>query len=95
MNAEWNGLRREIPWVDRPPLDIIRDHFRFSAAPIDAGPPEQMAKVIEWFGTEDILMFATDYPHMHDDDVAAFLQVLPDSMRPKVMAETARAWYRL
>lgn len=95
MNAEWKGLRREIPWVDRPPMDIVRDHFRFSVAPADAGPPEEMAKIIEWFGTEDILMFATDYPHMHDDDIAALLQVLPQSMRPKMMAETARAWYQL
>ena len=95
MNAEWKGLRREIPWVNRPPMDIIRDHFRFSIAPIDAGPPEQMAKVVEWLGTEDVLMFATDYPHMHDDDISAFLEVLPQSMRSKVMSETARDWYRL
>lgn len=95
MNGEWKGLRREIPWVDRPPMDIVRDHFRFSVAPADAGPPEQMSKVIEWLGTEDILMFATDYPHMHDDDIAELLQILPQSMRPKMMAETARAWYRL
>ena len=68
MNAEWKGLRREIPWVDRPPMDIIRDHFRFSIAPIDAGPPQEMAKIIRWMDTEDILMFATDYPHMHNDE---------------------------
>lgn len=95
MNKEWKGLRREIPWVDRPPMDLIREHFRFSVAPIDAGSPAQMKKIIEWLGTDDLLMFATDYPHRHDDDIAEFLSVLPESMRPKVMAETARAWYRL
>jgi predicted TIM-barrel fold metal-dependent hydrolase len=95
MNKEWKALRREVPWVDRPPLDILRDHMRFSIAPIDAGPPEQMAKVVDWLGSEDILMFATDYPHMHDDDIGEFLSILPDSTRPKVMSETARAWYRL
>jgi predicted TIM-barrel fold metal-dependent hydrolase len=95
MNKEWKGLRREIPWVDHLPLDIIREHFRFSIAPTDAGPATEMERIIDWLGTEDILMFASDYPHRHDDDVAAFLDVLPQSMRPKVMAETARSWYRL
>jgi predicted TIM-barrel fold metal-dependent hydrolase len=95
MNKEWKALRREIPWVDRLPLDILRDHMRFSIAPIDAGPPEQMAKVIEWLGDENLLMFATDYPHTHDDDIGAFLSVVPEPMREKVMSETAREWYRL
>lgn len=95
MNKEWKGLRREIPWVDKAPMQLIRDHFRFSVAPVDAGPPEQLAKIVEWLGTEDLLMFATDYPHRHDDDLAELLQVLPESMRANVMAETARNWYRL
>ena len=76
-------------------MDIIRDHFRFSIAPIDAGPSEQMAKVVRWLDTEDILMFATDYPHMHNDDIGGFLELLPESMRRKVMADTARDLYRL
>jgi predicted TIM-barrel fold metal-dependent hydrolase len=95
LNKEWKGLRREIPWVDRPPLDILREHVRFSTAPIDAGPPEEMAKIVDWLGTDDILMFATDYPHRHDDDIAEFLSIIPEGMRSKVMSETARSWYRL
>jgi hypothetical protein len=95
MNKEWKGLRREVPWIDRLPLDIIRDHFRFSTAPLDSGPAEHMAKIVEWLGSEDILMFASDYPHRHDDDIAAFLKVVPETMRPKMMSESARAWYRL
>jgi predicted TIM-barrel fold metal-dependent hydrolase len=59
------------------------------------GPPDQMKKVVEWLGTDDLLMFATDYPHMHIDDLSQFLGVLPETMRGKVMSETARAWYGL
>ena len=88
-------MRREIPWVKRTPLSLIRDHIRFSTAPLDAGPPAQMERILEWLGSEDILMFATDYPHMHDDDLGALLDVVPESMRPKLMAESAREWYRL
>src|SRR5580698_3754720 len=95
MNQKWKGLRREVPWVVQPPMDLIREHFRFSTAPVDAGPFDQMQKTIGWLHSEDMLMFATDYPHMHDDDIPALLAAMPDSMRPKVMSETARNWYRL
>jgi predicted TIM-barrel fold metal-dependent hydrolase len=40
-------------------------------------------------------MFATDYPHLHDDDMDDLLAVMPESMRANVMSETARRWYRL
>lgn len=95
MTKEWKGLRREIPWVDEPPLDLIRRHCRFSIAPTDAGPPEQMANILRWLGPENLLMFATDYPHRHDDDLAELLRLMPDDQRAKVMSETAREWYRL
>lgn len=95
LDKEWKGLRREIPWVDRTPFSIIRDHMRFSVAPTDAGPLDELRRVIRWLGSDDILMFATDYPHMHDDDMGGLLQAVPETMRPKLMAESARAWYRL
>jgi predicted TIM-barrel fold metal-dependent hydrolase len=95
IDKDWQGMRREIPWVKEPPMSLIRDHIRFSTAPIDAGPPKEMARIIEWLRSEDILMFATDYPHMHDDDLGALLEATPESMRPKLMADSAREWYRL
>ncbi len=94
MNKGWKGLHREVPWVDRPPLEIIRDHFRFSTAPIDAGPPQLMSKALEWLGDENSLMFATDYPHRHDDDIAALLGLLSPAGARRLMSENAREWYR-
>lgn len=95
FDKEWKGLHREVPWLNRRPLEVIKEHFRFSIAPADAGPEPAMRKVIEWLGTEDILMFATDYPHRHETDIKGLLDAMPATMRPKVMSETARAWYRL
>lgn len=95
MDTDWKALRREIPWVNRPPSSVIREHMRFSVSPVDAGPREDLANVVKWLDSEEMLMFASDYPHFHDDDMSQFLDVLPPNAKAKVMSENARTWYRL
>lgn len=95
MNKEWKGLHREVPWLDRLPSEIIREHFRFSTAPTDAGPPELMRKVLNWLGSDDLLMFATDYPHRRDDQIDELVELLSPEAARKLMSENARAWYGL
>lgn len=95
LDKDWKATRRDVPWLTTPPSDLIREHMRFSIAPFHPGPQEQMARIVEWMRSEDLLMFATDYPHHHDDSVASLLEVVPESMRPKIMSESARSWYRL
>jgi predicted TIM-barrel fold metal-dependent hydrolase len=94
-DRNWKGLHREIPWVDRSPFELVREHVRFSTAPVEAPSAEELAPVIGWLGSEQLLMFATDYPHLHDEDLSVLLDALPESARGKVMAENARTWYRL
>lgn len=93
LDKEWKGLRRDIPWVDRPPSSLIREHFRFSVAPVDAGPPEHMAIQIDHLGSADMLMFATDYPHDHQRGLETLLEVLPAEMTENLMYRTARDLY--
>ena len=35
-NKTWRGVRPEVPWIDRPPADIVRDHVRLTLQPVDA-----------------------------------------------------------
>jgi predicted TIM-barrel fold metal-dependent hydrolase len=98
LEKEWKGLRRDIPWVTRPPSELIRDHVRVTVAPLDLPPsvaPQEMAEIAGWLDCEDTLMFATDYPHGHELRVGELLAHLPETMRPRLMAESARSWYRL
>jgi predicted TIM-barrel fold metal-dependent hydrolase len=95
METKRKGLRRDIPWVNQPIHELFRERVRFTVAPIDAGPPQELAKIIEWLGSDDILMFATDYPHMHDDDLTVLLDVLGEDARRKLMSENARDLYGL
>lgn len=95
LDKDWKSLRRETPWVSEPPSDLIRRHMRLSTSPVDAGSPAMLANAVEWLGSDELLMFSTDYPHMHDDDLAALLAAVPEESRAKVMVENARAWYGL
>jgi predicted TIM-barrel fold metal-dependent hydrolase len=95
MDKEWKGLRRDIPWVKRPPSEIVREHIKLSVQPLDLGPPEHYASVVDWIGSDALLMFGSDYPHWHNEDVAALLAVLPADAHAKVMSENARDLYGL
>lgn len=75
----WRAMRAEVPWVDRAPSEVIRDHIRFTLQPSDAPPePEMMARTLEQIGTDRFLLFSTDYPHHHFDGQDA----LPDGLSP-------------
>jgi uncharacterized protein len=52
--------------------------------------------VIDQIDSEDILMYASDYPHLHDADPETVL--FPDlapTLAQKIRTENARAWYRV
>ena len=46
----WRGLRTEVPWVDRSPWEIVRDHFRLTIQPLDAPDDPDM----RWNGPSNI-----------------------------------------
>ena len=75
-----------------PHIMTLHSRVRFR---IDGGPPELMRKAVGWLGSDDFLMFATDYPHGYDDDLPGLLSLLSENGRGNMMAETARQWYRL
>ena len=97
LDKEWRGLRRDIPWVKRPPSEYIRQHIRITLQPMDAPPsPGQLLEVIGQLDSDEMLMFATDHPHWHFDRLEeAFPPGLSDSLARRVLAENARSFYRL
>ncbi|HXF63127.1 MAG TPA: amidohydrolase family protein [Caldilineaceae bacterium] len=101
IDKEWKGLRHNTPWVKRPPSDYMREHIRLTVQPLDAPPDlRQLAEIVEQMESDEMLMFASDYPHQHDDrhtnPVADVLPLLePPSLVQKVMFENAATLYRL
>lgn len=95
ITKDWKGLRRGIPWVDRSPSETLRERLRVSVAPLDGVPESELARVAEWLGSDQMLIYASDFPHAHSRGFADVLGALDQDLQRKIMFENAREHYRL
>jgi predicted TIM-barrel fold metal-dependent hydrolase len=94
LNKTWRGVRAEVPWLDRAPSAYIRDHIRLTMQPLDAPPlAAQLDRIIEQIGSDEMLLFATDYPHWHFDGLNALPDGLPPALLRKLLVENALKTY--
>jgi predicted TIM-barrel fold metal-dependent hydrolase len=96
LDRAWSLLRAEIPHLDRPPSEVIREHFWVTTQPIDEpARRSDFPAMLEHLDMDDRIMFATDYPHWDFDapDRAIPSIVAPD-VRRKIMRENALGLYR-
>src|SRR5262249_7911476 len=86
-NKTCRGVRPEVPWIDRPPADIIRERVRVTLQPVDvpAGDPPILARTLAHWGGDRMLVFSSDYPHWHFDGA----DVLPDGLAPETVRRLA------
>ncbi|MDQ4117583.1 MAG: amidohydrolase [Actinomycetota bacterium] len=95
FDKDWKGVWREVPWVDRPPSRIVREHVRFTTAPIHLPPDAGRAReAVDMLGAE-MLMHASDHPHDHGPGTGRLEAVLTPEERAAVSGGTAAQWYRL
>jgi hypothetical protein len=92
----WRGLRSEIPWVDRTPAEIFRDHFRMTIQPFDApDSADVIARAIDHLGSDEVLLFASDYPHWQFDGDEILPPGLSAELRRKIMVDNPLATYAI
>ncbi|MGH2535366.1 MAG: amidohydrolase family protein [Thermomicrobiales bacterium] len=96
VDADWKALRRETPWVKRPPSEYVFEHCRFTSQPMESPDRrQQLLTVFEWARAEQTLMFASDYPHFDFDSPTSSLPPLGEELRRRVFSETSRECYKL
>ena len=88
----WKGLRSEIPWVADPPATTIREQVRLTLQPFDA-PPEAVPRLAEHIGSEDVLLFSTDYPHWQFEATQAIPEGIDPMLARKIMVDNPRQTY--
>ncbi len=94
LNKEWRGTRQETPWLDRPPADVVRERVRFSLQPVDApADGALLTRTLAHIGSDELLLFSTDYPHAQFDGDNALPEGLPADLQRKIMIDNPLACY--
>jgi len=90
----WKGLRSEIPWVSDPPTSIIRDRVKLTLQPFD-GPTDDggVARLMDHIGSDEMLLFSTDYPHWQFEGEAAMPAGFDATLAKKIMADNPLRTY--
>ncbi len=95
LDKTWRGVRSEVPWLERLPTEVVREHVRLTLQPFDAPPTEpQVVAVLEQLGSERMLLFSTDYPHWHFDGDDALPAGLPADLARKICVDNPLETYQ-
>jgi uncharacterized protein len=90
----WKGLRSEVPWVSDPPASIVRDRVRLTLQPFDApGDDGGVMRLMDQIGSDEMLLFSTDYPHWQFDGTAAMPAGIDATLAKKIMADNPLRTY--
>jgi hypothetical protein len=94
-SKSWRGMRPEVPWIDRVPAEIIREHVRVTLQPVDApkGDAAALSKTLEHIGSDRMLLFSTDYPHWQFDGEDTLPDGLPEAAIRRILIDNALETY--
>jgi predicted TIM-barrel fold metal-dependent hydrolase len=94
LDAEFKGLRREVPWCKRLPSDYLRDNVLVTTQPFDVeSADDPIIETLDEAGAADWLAFSSDYPHWDTDVPTRTVSVLPEHWRDRVLRENAASAY--
>ena len=94
MDSDWKSLRDYTPWVKKLPSEYLRDHIRFGTQPMPNIPTKEDTKTfLRWMWGDEVLVFASDYPHWDWDEPSTILVGMDEGLRQKVLFENAQKLY--
>jgi hypothetical protein len=95
LDTNWRALRSEVPWLDRKPSEVAREHIRFTTQPLEHtdGNDDVLFEALAAAGGQDMLCFASDYPHWDFDEPRFTVRRLPEAWREPVLHANAAALY--
>jgi predicted TIM-barrel fold metal-dependent hydrolase len=90
LDDKWRSLRVESPWLEELPSTIVRQHIRFTTQPLEEGEqPEHLGQLLAMMHADELLMFASDYPHWDNDFPDFAFRTLPASMVERISFRNA------
>jgi predicted TIM-barrel fold metal-dependent hydrolase len=94
LDADWKGLRTKYPWIKRLPSQYMRESIRFGSQPINEPETEADHETfLRWLHADELLVFASDYPHWDWDEPSATFTRLDERLRRRIFYQTASELY--
>ncbi len=94
MEANLAILREDSPWVKRTPSEYVHRNIRASTQPLETLTSKQFGALMDIYPfLQDVLLFATDYPHFDADDPFYITKRLPKSWTRKLLYENGCETY--
>jgi predicted TIM-barrel fold metal-dependent hydrolase len=96
LDAEYKGLRYEVPWLTKRPSEYLRDHVRLASQPLERPDNDQhLLQMLDMMDARHLLMFSSDYPHWDFDSPKRAFPKLPEELHRRIFTDTARELYGL
>jgi predicted TIM-barrel fold metal-dependent hydrolase len=93
LDNDYKAMRKETPWLKRLPSEYARDHIRLTTQPLEEPKNRQhLWDVLATIDAENILLFASDYPHWDFNEPAKL--PLPPEWCEKIYDTNARQVYK-
>ncbi|MEO3388462.1 amidohydrolase family protein [Mesorhizobium sp. CAU 1741] len=89
----WRGTRAETPWIKQPPSELVKRHVRFTIQPADALEASQIERTLVHLDCDDLLLYASDFPHWHFDGQAALPAAFGAELGRKILRDNPLATY--
>jgi len=96
LDKNWQSLRIQVPWLEKPPSEYIKEQVRFTTQPFpEPENPEYIRQILEMINAKQTVMFSSDYPHWDNDDPMYGIPPLEESMERAIYTENAAELYDL
>ncbi len=96
FDADWKALREYTPWVKRLPSEYFRQHIRVGTQPLQLPPGRaDAASLFKWMYAEEILVYASDFPHWDWDEPNPTAARFPQDIRDAVFGLNAKDLLRI
>jgi predicted TIM-barrel fold metal-dependent hydrolase len=93
-DAEYRGLRREVPWCRQLPSEYFARHVWLTTQPLEASPHrQQLIELLASVGAQNKLVYSSDYPHWDADQLGYLQTRLPPEWHQRIFRDNALELY--
>ncbi len=94
MDKDWRSLRDEVPWIKRLPSEYVLENIRVTSQPMYEPPvSKHLDYMLEMMHADEMLLFATDYPHWDGDDPKLAMNKIAQATRDRILRGNAVDFY--